>query len=172
MVCETGEWLNDYHVILIEVLKYLLFSIMFKRCGATRRTGIGQSCKGLVTISVDYTSRRSNQSILKEINPECSLEGLMLKLQYFGHLMTHWKRPWCWERFEGRGRDGNDRGWDGWMASLTQWTWVWASSGRWWRTGRPGMLQSMGSQRIEHDRVTIQQQQQSLGTLFSIDFFL
>ena len=56
---------------------------------------------------------------------------------------THWKRPWYWERL--KTGEGDDRGWDGWMASLTQWTWVWASSGRWLRTGKSGMLQSMGS---------------------------
>ena len=66
---------------------------------------------------------------------------------------THWKRPWWWERLRAGG-EGGGRGWDGWMASLTQWTWVWAGSGRWWRTGKPGMLQSMGSQRIGHDWVT------------------
>ena len=97
-------------------------------------------------LRVPWTARRSNQSVLKEINPEYSLEGLMLKLklQYFDHLMrrlTHWKRPWCWERLRAGG-EGDDRGWDGWMASLTQWTWVWASSGRWWRTGKPGVLQA------------------------------
>ena len=73
--------------------------------------------------------RRSNQSTLKEINPEYSLEGLMLKLQYSGHLRkepTHWKRPWCWERLK-VGGEGGDRGWDGWMASMIQWTWVWAN---------------------------------------------
>ena len=59
---------------------------------------------------------------------------------------THWKRPWCWERL--KLGEGDDRGWDGWMASLTQWTWVWASSGQWWRTGKPDMLPSMGSQRV------------------------
>ena len=59
---------------------------------------------------------------------------------------THWKRPWCWERLK-TGGEKDDRGWDGWMASLTQWTWIWASSGSWWWTGRPGVLQSMGSQR-------------------------
>ena len=63
---------------------------------------------------------------------------------------THWKRSWCWERLK-TGGERYDRGWDGWMASLFQWTWVWASSRRWWRTGRPGMLQSMVSQRIGHD---------------------
>ena len=67
--------------------------------------------------------------------------------------LTHWKRPWCWERLKA-GREGDNRGWDGWMASLTQWTWVWASSGSWWRTEKPGMLQSMGSQRIGHDWAT------------------
>ena len=85
------------------------------------------------------------------------LEGLMLKLklQYFGHLMrelTHWKRPWCWERLRARG--GHDRRWDGWMVSRTQWTWVWVDSGSWWWTGRPGMLQFMGLQRVGHNWVT------------------
>ena len=59
--------------------------------------------------------------------------------------LTHWKRPWCWERLK-VGGEGDDRGWDGWMESLTQWTWVWASSRSWWWTGKPGMLQSMGPQ--------------------------
>ena len=95
---------------------------------------------------------------LEEISPEYSLEGLMLKLklQNFGHLMrrvTHLKRPWCWERLRARG-GGDDRRWDGWMASPTQWTWVWVSSGSWWWTRRPGMLQSMGSQIAGSDWAT------------------
>ena len=64
--------------------------------------------------------------------------------------LTHWKRPWCWEGL-GAGGEGDDRGWDGWMASPTQWTWVWINSRNWWWTGRPGMLQFMGSQRVGHD---------------------
>ena len=64
--------------------------------------------------------------------------------------LTHWKRPWCWERLKAGG-EGDERGWDGWMASPTQWTWVWASSRSWWWTGKPGVLQSMGSQRAGHD---------------------
>ena len=106
-------------------------------------------------LRVPWTARRSNQSILKEISPGCSLEGLMLKLklQYFGHLM------WRADSFEktlmlGKIEDGRRRGpqrWDYWMASLTQWTWVWVNSGSWWWTGRPGMLQSIGSQRVGHD---------------------
>ena len=64
--------------------------------------------------------------------------------------MTHWKRPWCWQRLKAGG-EGDNRGWDGWMASPTQWTWVWASCRSWWWTGSPGVLQSMGSQEVGHD---------------------
>ena len=81
---------------------------------------------------------------------------LKLKLQYLTtrwEELTHWKRPWCWERLKAGG-DEDDRGWDGWMASLTQWTWVWVNSRSWWWTGRHGMLQSMGLQRVGHDWVT------------------
>ena len=65
-------------------------------------------------------------------------------------VLTHLKRPWCWEILRAWG-EGDDRGWDGWMASPTQWTWVWVNSWCWWWTGRPGMLQFMGSQRVRHD---------------------
>ena len=104
------------------------------------------------------TARRSNQSILKEISPGCSLERLMfkLKLQYFGQLMwraAHLKRPWCWERLRAGG-EGDDRGWGDWMASLTQWTWIWVNSGSWWWTGRPGILRFMGLRRVGHNWVT------------------
>ena len=108
--------------------------------------------------TVPWTARRSNQSILKEINPEYSLEGLMLKLkiQYFGYLMWRadsFERFWFWERLRA-GEEGDNRGWDGWMASLTQWTWVWVNSGSWWWTGRPGVLRFMGLQRVGHDWAT------------------
>ena len=106
-------------------------------------------------LRVLWTTRRSNQSILKEINPEYSLEGQMLKLklQYFGHLMQRFdsfEKTLILGKFEGR-RRRDDREWDGWMASLTQWTWIQASSRIWWWTMKPGMLQSMGSQRVGHD---------------------
>ena len=68
-------------------------------------------------------------------------------------LATWWKRCWCWERLKAGG-EGDDRGWDGWMASPTQWTWVWVNSGSWWWTGRPGVLQSMGSPRVRQDWAT------------------
>ena len=107
-------------------------------------------------LRVPWTARRSNQSILKEINPEYSLVGLMLKLNILAtwcEELTYWKRPWCWERLKAGG-EGDDRGWDGWMASLTQWTWDCVNSRSWWWTRRPGMLQSMGSQRVGHDWAT------------------
>ena len=103
-------------------------------------------------LRVPWTARRSNQSILKEISPEYSLEGLMLKLklQYFGHLM------WRADSLEktlmlGKIEGSRRRGWDDWVASPTQWTWVWASSWSWWWTGKPGVLQYMGSQRVGQD---------------------
>ena len=105
-----------------------------------------------------FDARRSNQSILKEISPGCSLERLMLKLklQYFGHPM--WRvdsleKNLSWERLRAGG-EGDDRGWDGWMASPTQWTWVLVNSRSWWWTGRPGMLRFMGWQRVGHNWVT------------------
>ena len=75
---------------------------------------------------------------------------------------THWKRLWCWERLSA-GQEGDDRGQDGWMASSTQWTWVWARSGRWWRTGKSGVLQSMGLQRVGHNWVVELKQQNPFG---------
>ena len=94
-------------------------------------------------LRVPWTAKRSHQSILRDINLEYPLEGLMLKLNNalatWCEETTHWKRPWCWER--GRvGEEGDDRGWDGWMASLTQRTWLLAKPRRWWRTGKPGVL--------------------------------
>ena len=92
----------------------------------------------------------SNQSILKEISPKYSCWSWncnTLATQY--EEMTHWKRPWCWERLKAGA--GDDRGWEGWMASPTWWTWVWAGFRNWWWTGKPGVMQSMGSQRVGHN---------------------
>ena len=107
---------------------------------------------------VPWTVMRSNHSILKEISPEYSLEGLMLKmkLQYFGHLI---QRVDSLEKTLMLGEigvegEGDDRGWDGWMASPTRWTWVWVNSGSLWWTGRPGVLRFMRSQRVGHDWAT------------------
>ena len=107
-------------------------------------------------LRVPWTARRFNQSVLKEVSPEYSLEGLMLKLQYFGHLM------WKTDSFEktlmlGKIEGGRRRGWQRmrWLDGITNsWTWVWVNSGSWWWTGRPGMLQFMGPQRVGHNWVT------------------
>ena len=96
------------------------------------------------------------QSILKEISTEIHWKDWgwsFNTLAPWCEELTHWKRPWCWERLKVEG-EGDNRGWDGWMASQTQWTWVWASSGSWWWIGKPGVLQSLGSQRVRHDRAT------------------
>ena len=104
-------------------------------------------------LRVPWIARRSNQSILKEISPEYWKDWWWSwnsnTLATSCEELTHWKRPWCWEGL-GAGGEGDDKGWDGWMVSLTRWTWVWVSSGSWWWTGKPGMLQSMGL----HDWVT------------------
>ena len=108
-------------------------------------------------LRVPWTARRSNQSILKEISPGCSLERLMLKLklQCFGHLMQRtdsFEKTLMLGKIEGRRRD--NRRWDGWMASQTRWTWVWVGSRSWCWTGKPGMLQLMGSQKVGHNWLT------------------
>ena len=107
-------------------------------------------------LTVPWTAKRSNQSILKEINPEYSLEGLMLQFQNLYHLM---RRTVSLEKtlMLGKIEDRRRRDWQRtrwWMASPTWWTWIWASSRIWWWTGKPGLLQSMGSQRIRHDWTT------------------
>ena len=94
-------------------------------------------------LRVPWTARISNQSILREIRPECSLEGLMLKLQLWPPDANNWtlEKTLMVGKIEGRRRRDN-RGWDGRMASPTRWTWVWASSRSWWQTGKPDGLQS------------------------------
>ena len=106
-------------------------------------------------LRVPWTARRFNQSILKKMSHEHSLEGLMLKLklQYFAHLMHSFEKTLMLERSKAE-VEWDDRGWDGWMVSPTQWTWVWVSSGSWWWTRNPGVLQSMEVQRVGHNWVT------------------
>ena len=111
-------------------------------------------------LKVPWTARRPNQSILKE-----SILNIHRKhwcwssniLATWWEEPTHWKRSWWWERLKAGG-EGDNRGWDVWMALPIKWTWVWASSGRLWCTGKPGVLQSMGLLRVRHDWATEQQQ--------------
>ena len=149
----------------VHLVKAMIFPLVMYACATwtvkkTERQRIDAfemwCCRRL--LRVPWTARRSNQSILKEISPEYSLEGLMLKLRvlFFGHLMGRtdsFERPWCWEKLQAGG-EGDDRKWDGWMTSPTQCTWVWVNSGNWWWTGRASVLQSMGSEIVGHHWVT------------------
>ena len=92
---------------------------------------------------------KGNQSWIFTGKTDAEAENSNTEVTWYKEL-THWKRPWCWERLKAGG-DRDNRGWDGRMASPTQWTWVWVNSGSWWWTGRPGVLQFVGSQRVRHD---------------------
>ena len=131
--------LTKLHIVKFMVFPVVMFdceSWTIKKSEHQRIDAFESWCwRGLLRVS--WTARRSNPSILKEINSEYSLERLMLKLkpQYFGHLSerpSHWKRPWCYEAL--KAREGYDRGWDRWLVSQAQW----ANSRRWWRTRKPG----------------------------------
>ena len=109
-------------------------------------------------LRVPWTARISDQSILQEISPDIhwkdwcwSWNANTLATSY--EELTHWKRLWCWEGL-GAGGEGDDRGWDGWMASPTRWMWIWVNSRSWWWTGRPGVLPFMGSKRVRPDWTT------------------
>ena len=141
----------------VHLVKAMVFPVVMYGCESwtvtkaeRQRIDAFELCCWRRLLRVPWTERRSNQSILKDISPGCSLEGMMLKLklQYFlatsCEELTHRKRPWYWEGL-GAGGEGDDRGWGGWIASLTWWTWVWVNSGSWWWTGRPGVLRFMGS---------------------------
>ena len=104
-------------------------------------------------LRVPWTAKRSNQSILKVISLEyswCWSWNSNTFATWWEELTHLIQRFWCWEKLKAGG-EGDDKGWDGWMVSLTQWTWVWVISGSWWWTGRPGVGQSIGSQRVRHD---------------------
>ena len=101
----------------------------------------------------DQTSPSSRKSVLNIHWKDWCWGWSSSSLATWCEELTQWKRPWCWERLKAGG-EGDNRGWDGWMASPTWWTWVWASSGSWLWTGKPGMLQSMGLQIVRHDWAT------------------
>ena len=118
-----------------------------------QRAITGCSCTGIrrCVPSITCQSHRSSALSVHWKDWCCSWSSNILAT--WCEELTHWKRPWCWERLKAGG-EGGDRGWDGWMASPTQWTWVWVSSGSWWWTGKPGVLQSTGPQRVRRDFVT------------------
>jgi len=115
-------------------------------CGAGKILCCSMSLKAFQRCNAFFL--RGPQSFLLRLSPDW-----MDTLATWCEELTQWTKPWCWERLNAR-EDGDDRGWDGWMASVTRWTWIWASSRSWWWTGKPGVLQSMGLQRVGHDWVT------------------
>ena len=136
------------------VVKAMVFSVVMYGCESwtlkiaeCRRIDAFELWCWRRLVRVPFTARRSSQPILNEISPEYSLEGLILKLklQYFGHLLWRtdtFEKTLMLGKIEGRRRRDNKE-WDGWMATLPWWAWVWVSSGSWWRTGKPGLPQSM-----------------------------
>ena len=115
--------------------------------------GVGEDFWESLKLQGDPTSPSYRRSILGVHWKDWCWSWSSNNLATWCEELTHLKRPWCWERLRAGG-EGDDRGWDGWMASLTRWTWVWVNSGSWWWTGRPGVLQSMGLQRVGHEWAT------------------
>ena len=149
----------------VRLVKAMVFPVVMYRCeswtvkkAACWRIHAFELCRWRRLLRVSWTARRSNQSILKEISPEYSLEGLKLKLelQYTGHLMRRvdsLEKTLMLGGIGGRRRRGEQR--KKWLDGINNsWAWVWASSRSWWRTVKPGVLQSMGSQRVRHNWAT------------------
>ena len=163
MTSQDSMFKSRYHIVdKVHLVKAMVFPLDLYWCESwtikkadSQRIDAFKLWHWRQFLRVHRKARRSNQSILKEINPEYSLEGLTLnlKLQHFGHLMRTadlLEKILMMGKTESRRR----RGWDDWMASLIQQTWTWANSRRWWGTGKPDVLQSMGQWRIRHDLIT------------------
>ena len=137
--------------------------------------GVGEDSWESLGLQGDPTSPFWRRSTLGVLWKESCLSWDSSTLATSCEELTHWKRPWCWERSKAGG-EGDNRGWDSWMASLTWWTWVWVSSGSWWQTGKPGVLQSMRSQRVRHDWANelnwteLKSKRPQVKPLFSINF--
>ena len=157
----------------VHLVKAMVFPVAMYRCvNWTIKTAKHQRIDAFILWSFCTVLEKTLESPLdckvikavnpKEINPEYSWKDWCWNwssksLTTWWEDLTHWKRHWCWERLKAGG-EGGERGWDGWMASPTQWTWVWTNSGSWWWTRRPGMLQSRSSHKVGHDWGTEQQQ--------------
>ena len=115
--------------------------------------GVGEDSWESLGLQGDPTSPFWRRSALGFLWKECCYSWNSSTLATSWEELTHWRRFWCWEGL-GAGGEGDDRGWDGWIASLTRWNWVWVNSGSWWWTGRPGIMWFMGSQRVRHDWAT------------------
>ena len=141
----------------VHLVKAMVFLVVTYGCETKElmrlNYNVGEDCWDFLGLKGDPTSQSSRKSVLNIHWKDWYWSWNSNTLAIWCEELTHWKRPWCWERLK-TGGEGDNRGWDGWMTSLTRWTWVWASSRSWWWTGKPGALQSMGSQRIRHNWVT------------------
>ena len=143
----------------VRLVKAMVFPVVMYGCESWaikkaehRRTDAFELWCWRRLLSIPWTARRSNQSILKEMGVHWKDWCWSWNSDTLATWCEELKRPWCWERLK-VGGEGDDRGWGGWMASLTQCTWVWINSRSWWWMGKPGVLQSMASQRVRHDWV-------------------
>ena len=149
----------------VHLVKAMVFPVVLCGCESWtlkkaehRRIDAFELCCWRRLLRVPWTARRSNQSILRK--PALNIHWKDWCWSWNSNTLatcweelSHWKRLWCWEGVEAGG-EGDNRGWDGWMASLTRWMQVWVNSGSWWWTGRPGVLWFMGSQRVRHHWLT------------------
>ena len=138
---------GEHNSLNFFLLRQQLYSMMLLNCG------VGEDSWESLGLQGDPTNPFWRSSALGVLWREWCWSWSSSTLATSCKELTHWKRLWCWEGL-GAGREGNDRGWDGWMASPTRWTWVWVNSGSWWWTGKPGVLWFMGSQRVRHDWAT------------------
>ena len=136
------DWIKSWTIRWLSVEKLMLLNY-----------GSGEKSWEFLELQGDQTSQSYRKSVLNVHCKDWCWIWSSKTLATWCRYLTHLKRFWCWEKWKAGG-EGDDKGWDSWVASLTQWTWVWASSGSWWLTGKPGELQSMGSQRIRHNWTT------------------
>ena len=143
----------------VHLIKAMVFLVVMYGCESWTLKSWAQKSWCFWTVVLEKTlespldSKEIQPGHPKEISPGWCWSWNSNTLAIWCRELTHLKRPWCWERLRAGG-EGDDRGWDGWIASLTQWTWVWVNSESWWWTGKPGVLRFMGSQRVGHDSVT------------------
>ena len=145
----------------VHIVKAVVFPVVIYRCESwTIKKAVRQRIDAFELwcwrlLRVPWTARRCQPVNPRGNQPWIFIGRVDAKAEAPVLWPTHWKRPWCWEGL--RGGEVGDRGWDDWMASLTQRTWAWTNSGRWWRTGKPSVWQSMVSKRVRQDSVTEQQ---------------
>ena len=132
--------------------------------------GVGEDSWKSLGLQGDPTSASQRRSVLGVHWKDWCWSWNSSSLSTWCKVFTQWKRPRCWERSKARG-ERDDRGWDGWMTSPTQWIWVWLSSRSWWWTGKPGVLQSLGSQRVGHDWATELNWTENTKSRKTVDFF-